>query len=176
MVISSEVHLLGSDWQIVANEYAQFFKKATYYDLFILATSIGIMYDKRLQIKKKESDEDFKSISRNVLQTRNVEKGAILDLLFQTAILSTKTETLSLEERMDLAFGEETDFNELGFLVEFSNYGATKLLDLIGNTPVETMNNLNMFLVSSLEGTNFEIDNLPDDAFDDFVPEELSDS
>lgn len=174
MVVTSDVHLIGSDWAIVLKEYAQFFNKQRNYELFVLAAAIGIMYDKRIEEPDKDNDEELKYVARNVIQNRNREPGCMLDLLFQTAILSSRTVSFNQEERMDLAFGENQSFNRIGFLTEFSNFGATKLVELIGDTPAETMNNLNVFLVSSYEGSNYEIDDLPEDAFDDFVPEESS--
>lgn len=174
MVVTTDVQLIGKEWATMIEELEPYFSNATNYDLFILSSAIGIMYDKRISEPEKEDDEEPKYVPRTVIQNRNQEPGCMLELLFQTAILSTKTEQLSIKERMDLAFGDEDGkFNKIKFLTEFSNFGITKLGELIGDTPAETMNNINVFLVSSYEGKNLEIDELPDEAFDDsFDPEE----
>lgn len=172
MVITTDVHLVGTDWTTVIDELAPYFTKQTNYDLFILASSIGIMYDKRIDSPEKKEDDEIKYVPRNVLQNRNKEPGCMLDLLFQTAILSSRTIDYEEKERMDLAFGEGKEFNRLAFLTEFANFGAKKLVELIGSAPAETMNNINVFLVSSFEGRNFEIDELDEDMLgDDFEPE-----
>ena len=78
-----------------------------------------------------------------------------LDFYFQAAILSTLKETLTEEDRLELAFGEKTDFNKVAFLTQFANFGAAKLADLIGSTALETMDNIKNFMVSPVEGRNF---------------------
>ena len=50
-----------------------------------------------------------------------------------------------------------------GFLAEFANYGVTELVKHIGKTPIESMDSIRDFLVSTIEGRNFDIDALPDD-------------
>lgn len=127
--------------------------------LYILAMSIGIMYDQRIE-KPHEENEEIKSVPRNVL--RNNDNGK-LDFMFQAAILSTTTEQFSEEDRLDLAFGEKTDFKKIEFLTQFANFGVTKLEELIGDTPVESMENIKNFLAAIVEGRNLDIDALPDD-------------
>ena len=127
--------------------------------LYILAMTIGIMYDQRIE-KPSEDNEEPKSVPRNVL--RNNDNGK-LDFIFQAAILSTTTEHLTEEERLELAFGEKTEFKKVDFLTQFANFGITKLVELIGDTPIESMENIKNFLVSTVEGRNLDIDALPDD-------------
>ena len=117
------------------------------------------MYDQRIE-KPSEDNEEPKSVPRNVL--RNNDNGK-LDFIFQAAILSTTTEHLTEEERLEWAFGEKTDFKKVDFLTQFANFGITKLVELIGDTPIESMENIKNFLVSTVEGRNLDIDTLPDD-------------
>ena len=117
------------------------------------------MYDKRI-IKPEENGEEPKSVPRNVM--RNHDNGK-LDFIFQAAILSTSTEAFTEDERLDLAFGDKTEFNKIDFLTQFANFGVTKLAELIGDTTLESMENIKNFLASSIEGRNLDIDALPDD-------------
>ena len=121
--------------------------------------TIGVMYDQRIE-KPSEDNEEPKSVPRNVI--RNNDNGK-LDFIFQAAILSTTTEHLTEEERLELAFGEKTEFKKVDFLTQFANFGITKLVELIGDTPIESMENIKNFLVSTVEGRNLDIDALPDD-------------
>lgn len=121
--------------------------------------TIGIMYDQRIE-KPEENNEEVRTVPRNVL--RNNDNGK-LDFIFQAAILSTTTENFTEEERLELAFGEKSEFKKMEFLTQFANFGVTKLVEQIGTTTLETMENIKNFLVSSVEGTNFEIDAIPDD-------------
>lgn len=114
------------------------------------------MYDKRIA-----SDEDYTHlVLRNVVQ--NNDNGR-LDFMFQAAILSTATEDLTEDERLELAFGEKTEFKKIDFLTQFANFGVTKLAEQIGATPLESMENIKNFLSSTVEGSNFDIDTLSDD-------------
>lgn len=130
----------------------------------MLSLSIGIMYDKRLDKLPLEVGEEVRSVPRNVI--RNYDQGK-LDFMFQAAILSTMTEELSEEERLDLAFGDKTDemsgFKRIDFLTQFANFGVTKLVEQVGETPLESMESIKNFLFATVEGRNLEIDALPDD-------------
>ena len=77
--------------------------------------------------------------------------------------MSTATENLTEDERLSLAFGEKEEFDKRDFLLEFANFGATKLVEQIGTTELETMDNLKSFAVATVEGENLEIDGLSDD-------------
>ena len=125
----------------------------------MLALTIGVMYDHRVE-KPEENGEDIRNVPRNVLQNNDNGK---LDFIFQAAILSTTTEQFSEEERLELAFGEKTEFKKLEFLTQFANFGVIKLVELIGDSTVETMDNIKNFLVQTVEGRNSNIDSLPDD-------------
>lgn len=157
MEITSDIHLRGTVWNKVITDLSGIFTTRTHYSLFMLCLAIGIMYDKRVD-NLEENGEDVKSVPRNVINNNDNGK---LDFYFQAAILSTLTETLTEDERLELAFGEKTDFNKITFLTQFANFGATKLADLLGSTELETMDNIKNFMVATVEGRNFEIDALP---------------
>lgn len=159
MVIKSDIFLRGDSWNNVIDSMKNIFSERTHYSIFMLALSIGIMYDKRLD-KLTCSTDEYRSVPRNIIG--NNDNGR-LDLYFQSAVLSTRTEAFSEERRLELAFADEVEFNKIEFLTEFANFGTTKLEELIGKNDLETMNNLKSFCTSSVEGRNFEIDALPDD-------------
>ena len=91
-----------------------------------------------------------------------------MDFYFQAAILSTLTENLTEERRLELAFGEKPDFNKIAFLLSFANFGVEKLVEQIGATPLESMENIKNFMVSTVEGRNFDINDLPIEDIDIF--------
>lgn len=159
MEITTDVLLKGTEWAKGLEKLAPIFKTRTHYSIYLLALAIGIMYDQRIE-KPEENGEEAKGVPRNVLQNNDNGK---LDFMFQAAILSTATETLTEDERLELAFGEKNDFNRLGFLTQYANYGITKLNEQVGDTVIETMENLKNFLFSTVDGRNLDIDSLPDD-------------
>lgn len=159
MELTTDVLLHGTDWTRAIDQLGCIFKTRTNYSIFMLCLTIGVMYDQRIE-KPVENGEDVKTVPRNVMQNNDNGK---LDFIFQAAILSTTSESFDEEQRLELAFGEKSDFNKIGFLTSFANFGVTKLVTLIGNTPVESMENIKNFLASTVEGRNFDIDSLPDD-------------
>ena len=159
MELTTDVSLRGTAWNRAIDTLATIFKTRTNYSLYMLALTIGVMYDRRIE-KPEENGEDIRSVPRNVLQNNDNGK---LDFIFQAAILSTTTEQFSEEERLDLAFGEKTEFRKMDFLTQFANFGVVKLVELIGDSTVETMDNIKNFLVQTVEGRNLDIDALPDD-------------
>lgn len=171
MVISTDVSLRGTDWNIAISSLESIFKTRTNFSLFLLCASIGVMYDKQI-VTPIENGEDQAYVPRTVLHQHSED----LDFLFQSAILTTTTENLSEEERLFLAFGEEkkSDFDRMKFITRFANFGVTKLNENIGSDVLETMENIKDFLSSTMEGSNFEIDSLSDDeiniAASDLIP------
>lgn len=159
MELTKDVVLRGDAWVKATDKLAPIFKTRPHYMIFMLAMSIGIMYDQRIEELESSTDEK-KEIGRNVLQ--NNDNGR-LDFMFQAAVLSTTTKEFTEEERLDLAFGEKTDFYKMGFLIEFANFGVTKLVELIADTTLETMENIKNFLASTVEGRNIDVDGIPDD-------------
>lgn len=159
MELTTDVLLRGTAWNRAIENLSPIFKTRTHYMIFMLSMTIGIMYDQRIE-KPEENGEEPKSVPRNVL--RNNDNGR-LDFIFQAAILSTSSETFTEEERLELAFGEKSDFNKIAFLTQFANFGVTKIVELIGETPLESMENIKNFLFSTVEGRNLDIDAIPDE-------------
>lgn len=159
MELTTDVLLRGTAWNRAIESLSPIFRTRTHYMIFMLSMAIGIMYDQRIE-RPEENHEEPKSVPRNVL--RNNDNGR-LDFIFQAAILSTSSEAFTEEERLELAFGEKSDFNKIAFLTQFANFGVTKLVELIGATPLESMENIKNFLFSTVEGRNLDIDALPDD-------------
>ena len=156
MEITTDIALRGSAWDVVIDAFAPLFKPRAQYSIYMLSLSIGIMYDQKIL-----SEEDYRhSVPRNVIQNNDNGK---LDFMFQAAILSTTTENFTEDQRLELAFGEKTDFKKIDFLTQFANFGVTKLVEQIGSSPLESMENIKNFLSSIVEGNNFDIDALPDD-------------
>ena len=159
MELTQDIALRGTAWSKAIDSLSSIFRTRTHYSLYMLSLAIGVMYDKRIE-KPEEDAEELKSVPRNVLQNNDNGK---LDFIFQAAILSTRTEQLSEEERLELAFGEKTDFKKIDFLTQFANFGVTKLVEQLGDSPVETMENIINLLVASVVGRYLDIDCLPDD-------------
>ena len=160
MELTSDIPLKGDAWDRAINELGTIFSTRTNYSLFLLSCSIGIMYDQRIEKPEETTETDEHSVPRNVIHNNDNGK---LDLMLQAAILSTRTVTVSEDERLEIAFGDSTDFNKRDFLVQFANYGVTKIVEQFGITELETMENIKNFLCTSVEGRNFDIDSLPDD-------------
>lgn len=160
MEITTDISLRGTAWNIAIENLSDIFKTRPNYMIYMLSLSIGIMYDKREEKLPIEEGEEIRSVPRNVI--RNNDNGK-LDFMFQAAILSTTTEQFSEEDRLELAFGEKNDFKKLEFLTKFANFGVTKLIEYIGDTPIESMENIKNFFALTVEGRNLEIDALPDD-------------
>lgn len=173
MELTTDVLLRGATWAQTIDGLSAIFKTRTNYSIFTLCITIGIMYDQRIERFEDKPDEEPRNVPRNVIQ--NNDNGR-MDFMFQAAVLSTRTLELDEEERLDLAFGERQDFSRLGtdskiaFLTSFANFGVTKLAELIGDTPIESMENIKKFLVSSIEGYNFDLDGISDDVWlEDFT-------
>lgn len=160
MELTSDIPLKGDAWDRALKELGTIFSTRTNYSLFLLSCSIGIMYDQRIEKPIEMTATEEHSVPRNVIHNNDNGK---LDLMLQAAILSTRTLNISEDERLEIAFGDSTDFNKKDFLLQFANYGVTKLIEQIGVTELETMENIKNFLCTSVEGRNFDIDSLPDD-------------
>ena len=111
MEITTDISLRGTAWNTAIEKLGCIFKTRTNYMIYMLALSIGIMYDKREDRLPVEDGEEVRSVPRNVI--RNNDQGK-LDFMFQAAILSTTTEEFSEEERLDFAFGDKND-EKIGF-------------------------------------------------------------
>ena len=160
MELTADIPLKGEAWDCAVKELGTIFSTRTNYSLFLLSCSIGIMYDQRIEKPAETTETEEHSVPRNVIHNNDNGK---LDLMLQAAVLSTRTVSLTEDERLEIAFGDSTDFNKRDFLVQFANYGVTKLVEQIGLTELETMENIKNFLCTSVEGRNFDIDSLPDE-------------
>lgn len=159
-VITTDILLKGTVWQTAVKELSPIFKKQTNYSIFFLAAAIGVMYDQQIETADS-SDDDAINVPRTVLGQHLGD----LDFLFQSTILTTKNMEISEDERLTFAFADEksNSTEKLKILTKFANFGITKLAEKIGSDVLETMENIKNFLASSMEGTNFEIDELSDD-------------
>lgn len=161
MEIRSDIVLRGSVWRKTFEKFQFFLSQNSQpvYNLYALSITIGIMYDKQIDV---ENDYDQPlNVPRTVLQPHNSD----LDFMFQTAILTSKLVNYSDQERLKLAFDTKCDitFNRFEFLTKFANFGVTKLLGISCDEPVEMMENLKKFMASSVEGYNYEINEIPDE-------------
>lgn len=157
MEIRTDVPLRGKVWDDTINAYEGIFEPARQYMLFMLSLAIGIMYDKRIANPEGSEDYNNRSVPRNVINTYDRGK---LDFYFQAAILTTTTEEISEDRRLELAFGNDPEYRKIDLMVEFANFGVEKLLEQVGGTTIETMENLKNFLTATVEGRNFDIDAL----------------
>ena len=166
MEITSDVTLKGSNWRKALDIFSPFFPQSLQpnYSIFIISMSIGIMYDKQLELAGDETDEDREnraSVPRTVLHPHNTD----LDFLFQSAILTTTLVEYTEKERMSLAFDSNCDIkiNRLDFLSKYANFGVGKLIEHSSDDPIETMEKIRTFLAQTMEGYNYEIDAISDD-------------
>ena len=159
MEVKSDIMLRGTAWDTAFKSLSEIFKTRTHYSIYILSLSIGLIYDKRIDIPEDNGEEE-RSVPRNVIQNNDNGK---LDYFFQAAVLSTLTEDFTEEQRLELAFGEKTEFNKIAFLTSFANYGVTKLIECIGTTNIESMENIKNYLIATVEDRNLDIDEISDD-------------
>lgn len=145
---TTDVGLKGEIWANICDRLRDTIFNS-YWQIYALCISIGIMYDEQLEF---ESSEDVKTVPRTVLNHPN--NNSLLDFLFQSAILTSLKTELSEEQRLELAFAEKSkiDFNKLSFLTSFANFGATKLHELIENKEdIEIMEAIMSFLNDAFE-------------------------
>ena len=169
MEIVTDITLKGSNWRKALDAFAKFFPQQLQpnYSLYAIGISIGIAYDKQLDIAGEENDvekENRPSVPRTVLHQHNSD----LDFLFQTAILTSKLVDFDELDRMKLAFASDCNikFNKFEFLTKFANFGVTKLYEKLSTDPIETMENIKNFLAQSIEGYNYELDEIDDSLID----------
>lgn len=139
--IKSDIVLNGKIWKETCESLSpKFF--GTYYMIFILAVSIGIMHDKREEFvltQEEKANNETVNIPRTVLHNKISE----IDLLFSTSIISTQTEELTTDERLRIAFGEEeTSYKRMKLLEEYANYGIQQIANQITNNDLQTIENL----------------------------------
>ncbi len=127
----------------------------TQWDVFALCISIGMMYDKQIETENMVPDDyemEPHSVGRNVLG--KAQNRALLEFMFQTAMVTTKHLDLDEDARLELAFNDNAkpDFNPVTFLTKFANYGISKLSEIIADTEdVELLESMMTFLNSTYE-------------------------
>ncbi len=154
--ITKDISLRGDDWEkVIAQLYKTVFP--TLYNMYVLCASIGIMYDRQMNIETGKEVEDAGQIPRTIQQNNKEE----LEILFQTAILTTDLVDFDEDARLELAFGDGNkieNFDEIQFLTHFANYGAKILAEHVGDEVLESMENIKDLLVKTILGLNFDID------------------
>ena len=171
MEFRSDIPLRGIAWEKTINSLSNIFSSRPKYNIYLLSLSIGIMYDKRIDKLEESEDGESYSVPRNVLNTQSSD--GRLDFMYQSAILTSQTVDYDEDIRLEMAFGDTTESSrKIAFLTEFANFGVTKLAEKIGTSNLESMENIKNFLVSTLEGRNFDIDALSEeDLLDDWTPD-----
>lgn len=171
MEFRSDVVLKGAAWDNTIKDLGKIFSTRTNFSIYLLAMSIGIMYDQRIDKLEETDESEPHNVPRTVLTFQNMD--GRIDFMYQAAILTSQTIDFDEDKRLQLAFGDNDDtFKKMDFLTEFANFGATKLAEKIGTSNLESMENIKNFLVSTLEGRNFDIDALSEEGLlDDWTPD-----
>ena len=145
----------------------------TQWALFKVCLAIGILYDSQIEEFPKSTeyeDDSGRSIPRSMFASHAGE----MDYFFNAAILTSNTISLSEADRLFLAFSEDIteeemegedieiirhgisdealNFDKVGFLVKFANYGVTRINEQIDANENTTMENLSQFLTKSFKG------------------------
>ena len=138
----------------------------TYWDVYALSISIGMMYDCQIEsddMVPEGYDADPKSVPRTVLG--HSQNKALLEFMLQAAMITTKHLDLEEGERLEIAFNEDKklDFNPIAFLTKYANYGISMIKDIIDDTTdVEMLEAIMTFLNTTYEsgvtGLEDEID------------------
>ncbi|MCR4874468.1 MAG: hypothetical protein K5923_01830 [Clostridia bacterium] len=164
----SDIVLKGSLWKQALDKISFMFPKpenVPNYSVFILSLAIGILYDKAYDSAGADEEVDEKiSVPRTVL----IKRSDCINDLFQAAIINSKTINNTIKERKELAFADSTNiaFNKTEFLLKFANFGVTKLLDIIGDDNITSMQDLSDFIEKTFKGYNFEIGSISSDDLD----------
>jgi len=171
MEFRSDIVLKGAAWDQIIKKFNKIFSTRTKFSIYLLSLAIGIMYDQRIEKLEESEESDTYNVPRTVLIKQNMD--GRIDFMFQAAILTSQTVDFNEDKRLELAFGDNNDsYKKMEFLTEFANFGATKLAEKVGNSDLESMENIKNFLVSTLEGRNFDIDGLSDeDLLSDWSPD-----
>lgn len=154
MEITTDATLRGHIWSDTIDKLVGSVFE-TYWDLYALSISIGMMYDGRINSKDMvlpDYEGEPKTVPRTVLGKS--QNKALLEFMFQSALVATKHLDLNEDSRLELAFSDEKkpDFNPIAFLTEFANFGVSKIHEVIKDTEdVETLEALMTFLNSTYE-------------------------
>lgn len=183
MEIKSDIICRGHVWYQIGQRYGYgekpvFFK--TFWATFKLCVAIGILYDKQLD-DEDDADEEERMMVPRTMFNRNMGE---MQFFFQSAILSSKCIDLSEKDRLYLAFSEDIpedemegedyatltkdvsqealNFDKVGFLKKFANYGASRMFEALADNDIETMENLATFLTDSYKGDTDELARMAD--------------
>ena len=136
----------------------------TYWDVYALSISIGMMYDGQINsddMVPTGYDDEPRYVPRNVLG--HSQNKALIEFMFQSALVTTKHLDLDEDARLELAFDntKKPDFNPVAFLTKYANFGVTKIREVIDDTEdVETLETLMTFLNSTYESGVDVIDDI----------------
>ena len=161
MEITSDAALKGPIWHDTLDKLVGTVFQ-TQWDVYALCVSIGMMYDCQIEsdsMVPSNYELDPQYVGRGVLNKS--QNKSLLELMFQSALVTTKHVDYNEEMRLELAFGsdEKLDINPITFLTRFANYGVTKLAEVIKDVEdVELLEVLMSFLNSTYESgvDNFE--------------------
>jgi hypothetical protein len=157
MYIGSDISLRGDIWNDTLDKLKLIIE--TNYEVFVLSVALGIFFDKQIEtLDTSMSSDSYRSIPRSILHN-NVQ---IFDLLFKAAIITSTTVDYSEDDRMELAFNDDSksekvkNFGKMAFLAKFANYGVTQLAQKITDDPLESIEMLNKYIVDCADGLGFE--------------------
>lgn len=168
MEFTSDVLLKGSNWKKAIDGLQPFLDKSMQpnYAVYVIAVSIGIMYDKQSDIAGtlENVNDDSLTVPRTVLHNHSSD----IEFLFQTAILTSSLTDLEKKQKMDLAFNSSSkiEFKKMEFLTKFANFGVGVILEQISDNAIETMDNIKEFIVRTFEGKNYSVYGISDDDLD----------
>lgn len=154
MELTTDAILKGPIWaETLERLVGTVFK--TYWDVYALSISIGMMYDCQIESDDMVPDGyevEPKSVPRTVLG--HSQNKALLEFMLQTAMITTKHLDFDEDKRLEIAFNEEQklDFNPVAFLTKYANYGISMIRDVIDDTDdVEMLEAIMTFLNSTYE-------------------------
>lgn len=157
MRIGSNIVLRGDAWAEAIEKLKPIID--TFYGVYVISVAIGIFADKQIESPEATLYPDAKFEINSAMLHNNSQT---LDLLFKSAIITTGNVDFSEDFRMELAFNDDTrmeeakNFNQMGFLTKFANYGVTQLAQRITDDPLENIEALNKFIVECADGLRFE--------------------
>lgn len=154
MELTTDAILKGPIWAETLDKLTGTVFK-TYWDVYALSISIGMMYDSQINsddMVPAGYEEDPRSVPRTVLG--HSQNKALIEFMFQSALVTTKHLDLDEDARLELAFDntKKPEFNPIAFLTKYANFGITKIREVIADTDdVEMLEALMTFLNSTYE-------------------------
>ncbi len=157
MRIGSNIVLRGDAWAEAIDKLKPIID--TFYGVYVISVAIGIFTDKQIDALDSTLYPDSKFEINSSMLHHNSQT---LDLLFKSAIITTGNVEFLEDLRMELAFNDDTrseeakNFNQMGFLTKFANYGVTQLAQRITDDPLESIEAINKYIVECSDGLRFE--------------------